>query len=453
MQQEKILTSKEIIVIGSMLFALFLGAGNMIFPPMLGQEAGTNIWLALAGFLVTGVGLPLLAVVAIARSGGDLQTLATRVHPIYGVVFTIIVYLAIGPLFGIPRTGTVAYEIGITPFIPDDLAEKRMPLFIFTILYFGITIWLSLNPSKLVDRIGKILTPALLIVLILLVSKSIITPMGTLQKPNDDYATTPFFKGFIEGYLTMDTLGALVFGIIVVRFIRGKGITNKKSITKIGLAASVIAAFGLGLVYLSLAFIGATSTEAIGIKDHGGAILAEAATYLYGSSGIAILSLIIIFACITTSVGLVSASATYFSSLLPAVSYPVLVIILSAFSFIFSNFGLERLIGYSLPVLIIIYPLAIVLIILSFADHLFHGHRSVYVGALIFTGLISIIDGFNAANITSEALLSLLDKLNSVVSFLPFYDEGVGWLLPAIVGALLGYIVAYLLSLYKGEKS
>lgn len=149
MQQEKILTSKEIIVIGSMLFALFLGAGNMIFPPMLGQEAGTNIWLALAGFLVTGVGLPLLAVVAIARSGGDLQTLATRVHPIYGVVFTIIVYLAIGPLFGIPRTGTVAYEIGITPFIPDDLAEKRMPLFIFTILYFGITIWLSLSKESI----------------------------------------------------------------------------------------------------------------------------------------------------------------------------------------------------------------------------------------------------------------------------------------------------------------
>jgi branched-chain amino acid:cation transporter, LIVCS family len=431
---KKALSGNEMVAIGLMLFALFLGAGNMIFPPFLGQQAGTNVWTGIVGFLFTGVGLPLLGVIAIAKTGGDLQTLASRVSPLFGIVFTLVMYLAIGPFFGIPRTGTVAYEIGVTPFLPDSMDKYGVPLFIYTIIFFTVTAWLSMNPSKLVDRIGKLLTPALLIILVILVVKSLITPMGTPQVPQGDYIDGPFFKGFIEGYLTMDTIAALVFGIVVISAIKDKGIEDQSTIAKVCMYAGVIAAIGLSLVYLSLSYIGATSTEAIGVQQNGGSILSQAAAHLFGSSGAIILGLAITFACITTSVGLVSSCAQYFSKLLPNVSYGTFVIILSAFSMIVANVGLTQLITISLPVLIIIYPLAIVLILLSFIHHWFNGYSAVYLGALIPTFIVSLLDGLQIAGLDVSAL-------TNIFAILPLFEQGIGWLVPAITGAFLGWLI------------
>ncbi|MDZ5472529.1 branched-chain amino acid transport system II carrier protein [Bacillus sp. 31A1R] len=430
------LSNKEIFTIGLMLFALFLGAGNMIFPPFLGQEAGTNVWIAILGFLVTGVGLPLLGVIAIAKSG-DLQTLASRVHPIYGVIFTVIMYLAIGPLFGIPRTGTVSFEISVSPFLPESVSSSNLPLFIYTIVFFGLTAWLSMNPTKLVDRIGKVLTPALLIILTILVVKSLVTPMGTPSEAKGPYVDGPFFKGFIEGYLTLDTIAALVFGIVVINALKDRGVTSKAIMTKACVYAGMIAATGLALVYLSLAYIGSTAPSAIGVKENGGAILAGASSFLFGSSGAIILGLAITFACITTSVGLVSSCAQYFSKLFKNVSYKTFVIVLSVFSMVIANFGLTQLIAFSLPILIIIYPLAIVLISLSFFHNKFNGYSFVYIGALVPTGLLSLVDGLKIAGLNVNSLVEFL-------SFLPLFSQGIGWIVPAIVGAILGYILANL---------
>jgi len=169
---------KENLAVGLLLFALFLGAGNIIFPPLLGQQAGEHILTAMIGFLITGVGLPLLAIVAVAKAGGDLQLLANRVSPTFGVIFTSIVYLAIGPFFAVPRTGSVSYEIGIVPFLPEAATDHWAPLFITSVLFFALILYLAINPSKLVDRVGKILTPALLAVILLLAVKSFISPMG-----------------------------------------------------------------------------------------------------------------------------------------------------------------------------------------------------------------------------------------------------------------------------------
>lgn len=427
---------REIIAIGLMLFALFFGAGNMIFPPFLGQEAGENVWFAIIGFLLTGVGLPLLGVMAIAKNG-DLQTLANRVHPLFAIPFTVTLYLAIGPLFGIPRTGTVAYEMSMTPFLPDAMINSQIPLFIYSVIFFGITAWLSLNPSKLVDRIGKYLTPALLIIIAILVIKSIVTPMGEPVEPSDAYLKTPFFKGFIEGYLTLDAIAALVFGIVVVSSIRERGVTNKAAITKACFKAGVIAASGLAIVYLSLAYIGSTSMLSIGPKENGASLLSGAAVYLFGSTGLLILGLAITLACLTTSIGLVSSCAQYFSKLIPKWSYQKLVFILSAFSLIIANVGLTQLIKISLPVLIIIYPLAIVLILLSYFHNFFQGYSLVYIFALIPTGLISLIDGLKTAGIELQIIIDLLSNL-------PFYNEGMGWIVPALFGVLLGYCIALL---------
>ncbi|WP_254119536.1 branched-chain amino acid transport system II carrier protein [Bacillus sp. FJAT-29790] len=420
--------------IGLMLFALFFGAGNMIFPPFLGQEAGTNVWTAIIGFLITGVGLPLLGIIAIAKTG-DLQTLANRVHPTYAVIFTVVLYLVIGPLFAIPRTGTVTYEIGVVPFLSESVANNGLSLLAFTIVYFALTAWLSMNPSKLVDRIGKFLTPALLIILAVFVVKSLITPLGAPSAPTGAYADGAFFKGFVEGYLTMDAIAALVFGIIVISSIKGFGVTDKKSLTKICVIAGIIAAAGLALVYFALAYIGATSPDALGVQENGGAILSGAANYLFGSFGSIILALAISFACLTTSVGLVSSCAEYFSKLLPRFSYKAIVIIFSLFSTVIANAGLTQLIKFSIPVLVFIYPLAIVLILLSFAHNAFKGYSLVYICALIPTGFIGLIDGLNAAGMNVSGITEALN-------FLPLFEQGIGWLVPAIGGAVIGYVIA-----------
>jgi branched-chain amino acid:cation transporter, LIVCS family len=437
----KSISFKEIMAIGLMLFALFFGAGNMIFPPLLGQEAGTNVLPAIIGFLLTGVGLPLLGVIAIAKTG-DLHSLANRVHPLFALIFPFILYLAIGPFFGIPRTGTVAYEMSVTPFLTESMSNSSIPLIIYTIVFFGITAWLSLNPTKLVDRIGKVLTPALLIIITILVIKSLITPMGEMSNPRDVYTNTPFFKGFIEGYLTLDALAALVFGIVVISSIRERGITSRATITKACMTAGVIAAIGLAIVYLSLSYIGATSITVIGTHQNGASLLSDAATYLFGTFGLFILGLAITLACLTTSIGLVSSCAQYFSKLFPKWSYKKFVIILSIFSIVISNVGLTQLINFSLPVLMIIYPIAIVLIILSYFHHFFSGFSDVYIYALFPTGFISLIEGLKMAGIEFETLSNL-------ISILPFYNEGIAWILPAIIGAIMGYVIATLKSKAK----
>lgn len=201
--------------VGLMLFALFFGAGNLIFPAFLGQQAGSNWLSAMSGFLLTGAGLPLLGVIAIGYSGSrDVQDLASRVTPWYGVAFAAVLYLAIGPLFATPRTATVTFEIGVTPFIGPE--HKTMALAIFSAFFFGVTYWLSISPGKLVDRIGKVLTPALLATIAVLVGYAAFNPMGELQAAQGGFADRPFVTGVLEGYQTMDALASLVFAIIVI---------------------------------------------------------------------------------------------------------------------------------------------------------------------------------------------------------------------------------------------
>jgi LIVCS family branched-chain amino acid:cation transporter len=436
MKSDKALTMKDTLTIGLMMFALFLGAGNMIFPPALGQTAGTNVWTAIFGFLVTGVGLPLLGVIAIGLTGGTLRDLSSRVHPGFAIVFSTLMYLAIGPFFGIPRTGTVAFEIGVTPFLPDAMNNNGLPLFIYTFIFFGITFWFALNPTKLVDRIGKILTPILIVVIGLIVFKGIFSPMGSFSAPKGDYAETPFFTGFINGYLTMDAIAALVFGIVVINAVKSRGVTSKKEIAKATTKAGIIAVSGLALVYLSLAYIGATSRNALGELANGGSILTGSADLLFGQFGIILLAVAITFACLTTSIGLVTACGEYFNSLMPNVSYKLIIAILCVFSGAVANVGLTQLINLTLPVLIGVYPLAIALIGYSYLHRQFSGYREVYIGGLLGAGVISIFDALSRMNVDISAVSSVLSKV------LPLYDQGIGWLVPSIIGAFIGYIIA-----------
>ncbi|KOP77767.1 branched-chain amino acid transporter [Lysinibacillus sp. FJAT-14745] len=425
---------KENLAVGLLLFALFLGAGNIIFPPLLGQQAGEHITTAMIGFLITGVGLPLLAIVAIAKAGGDLQLLANRVSPTFGVIFTSIVYLAIGPFFAVPRTGSVSYEIGIAPLLPEAATHHWAPLFITSVVFFAFILFLAINPSKLVDRVGKILTPALLAVILLLAIKSFISPMGEPGTAIGKYTKSPLTEGFVQGYLTMDVLSALVFGIVILQALRDMGMSDTKKQVKTTIFAGIVAALGLSFVYISLGQIGNTSIDAIGTFDNGGTIIAKSAEVLFGKLGSIILAVTILLACISTAVGLLTANAQYFHKLFPKVSYKTFLVIFTIFSAAITNVGLETIISASLPVLLIIYPLAMVLMVLSLFDNFFKGGKIVYILALIPTFFVSLNDGLKEMKITIAPYVNILKAL-------PLYEQSLAWLVPAIIGALIGFII------------
>ncbi|WP_082096640.1 branched-chain amino acid transport system II carrier protein [Paenibacillus wulumuqiensis] len=432
---EKKIPFSFIVVIGLMLFALFFGAGNLIFPTMLGQSAGTNFWPANIGFLITGVGLPTLGVIALGFSGkDDLQSLASRVHPVFGIVFTTVLYLAIGPLFAIPRTGNVSFEIGVKPFLAAN--QYTIAAAVFSIIFFGITCFFSLNPARIVDIVGKVLTPIKLTFISVLVIVGLLYPIGVFREPTEKYTTHAFFNGFQEGYLTMDALAAFVFGIIVINAIRSRGATSRRQIVTVCIKAACIAAVILSVLYVSLSYISASTVNAFGYLENGGQILARMSSYYFGTSGGIFLGLMITIACLTTSIGLITSCASYFSKLMPRFTYKKLVVGLCIFSAIIANIGLNELITISVPVLTIIYPLAIVLMFLTFCHSLFKGERLVYQGSMLLVFIISLADGLKA----TPFHLAAIDQF--LASYLPMYTIGLGWILPAIIGAVGGYIIS-----------
>ncbi|WP_071460672.1 branched-chain amino acid transport system II carrier protein [Bacillus massilinigeriensis] len=421
---------KDTLFIGLMLFALFFGAGNLIFPPFLGIMAGDNFWPAIIGFVLTGVGLPLITVVAIAGVKDGVQEMGQRVHPVFAIVFTVMVYLAIGPFFGIPRGANVAYEMSLKPLLGQS--DGPLYLWAFSFVFFALVFWVCLNPSKLVDRIGTVLTPIMLIAIALLVIVSLFKLGSGTGEIAEKFASSPVTTGFLEGYLTMDTIAALAFGIIVITAIKQKQVTDRKIITRLTLKAGLIAGLGLTLVYVSLGLLG-TKMAGAGTFENGGQLLTVAAKTVFGYPGMILLGIIVTLACFTTCVGLVSATAQYFATIMPKVPYKTFTTIVTLVSFLFANLGLTQIISISVPVLVTIYPVTIVLIVLSLLHPLFGGGRSVYVGAIFLALLISIADGLKAMGIRIHELESLLGNL-------PLYAEGMGWLVPALIGAIVGFV-------------
>ena len=259
---------------------MFFGAGNLIVPPLLGQLSGTNVLVAMGGFLVSAVGLPILAIAVVAKVGG-LHLLARRVHPRFALAFSVLVYLSIGPLLGIPRAASLAFEIGILPFLPHTLGQSNLPLFLYSILYFGLAYWLCMSPSKLVDRFGKVLTPLLLLLLTTIFAVSLFKPIGAVGAPLGDYAQFPFLKGFLDGYMTMDAIAALNFGIVIAVTLQAMGITKEREIVSDTIKAGFIAGLLLAIVYGMLAYLGAVSTARFGTTENGAQTLTHVVFYLF----------------------------------------------------------------------------------------------------------------------------------------------------------------------------
>ena len=428
------------ITIGSMLFGLFFGAGNLIFPVHMGQEAGASTTLATLGFIITGVGLPFLGIVAIGFSKSNgLYDLASRVSQKYGLLFTMMLYLTIGPFFALPRTATVSFEIGLTPFISADY--YTISLLIFTLAFFFLAWVLSLNPSNIMVWIGKVLNPLFLVFLAFLIVSAFIKPMGDIAALpiQESYQQNPIFKGFTEGYNTMDVLASLAFGIIVVNTIKNLGVTNTTDIAKDTFKAGFISLVLMSIIYGSLAYLGATSLNQFPLSENGGIALAQISTYYFGSLGSILLAIIVTIACLKTAIGLISACAEMFNELFPGISYRHFVHLFSLISMLIANVGLTSIIKISVPVLMFLYPLAITLVMLAFLSPLFHHKKVVYQFTTGFTLIVAVIEGLKA----SSAVISKNPVIYNITSFfdsvLPFSDVNMGWILPAIAGLVIGW--------------
>ena len=428
-------SNKRYIAIGLMLFALLFGAGNLIFPAAMGQNAGVNVWYAVLGFCVTGVGLPLISIAALGYSGClDLEEAAGRVHPWYGVFYSVVSYLAIGPCFAAPRTGTVSFEIAVKPFLGSFSPDIALPIFL--LVFFLLTYWLAATPSKLVDRVGKILTPALLAVILLLIVQSFIPPLGTPQAPTKNYATpvTAVMQGILDGYNTLDAIASFIFATLVISFVKEGGVTHPKAIMKQVLLSGSIAVALLAFIYIFIAKIGADSVTPLGILETGAPVLAGSAKILFGNLGAAILAVIVLLACLSTSVGLVTCCAAYFMRLLGHFSYKTYAVIFCVISYLVGLFGLKTIIVSTIPVLMFIYPLLVALICLIFLDKFFGGRQCVYAWTIAFTFVMATINLLETAGVNLGSFETMLQ------TYVPLHTFGMGWIPFAAVGFVIGLI-------------
>ncbi|MEG1211202.1 MAG: branched-chain amino acid transporter carrier protein BrnQ [Leclercia sp.] len=421
------LKSRDIIALGFMTFALFVGAGNIIFPPMVGLQAGEHVWTAAIGFLITAVGLPVLTVVALAKVGGGVDSLSAPIGKVAGVLLAVVCYLAIGPLFATPRTATVSFEVGIAPLTGDG----PLPLFIYSLVYFAIVILVSLYPGKLLDTVGNFLAPMKILALVVLAVAAVIWPAGPLSQATEAYQNAAFSNGFVNGYLTMDTLGAMAFGIVIVNAARSRGVTEARLLTRYTVWAGLMAGAGLALLYLALFRLGSDSSVLVDQGANGAAILHAYVQHTFGGAGSMMLAILIFLACLVTAVGLTCACAEFFAQYVP-LSYRSLVFILGGFSMAVSNLGLSHLIQVSIPVLTTIYPPCIVLVVLSFTRGWWNNSSRIIAPAMFISLLFGMLDGIKASAISA--------MLPAWTQRLPLSEQGLAWLMPTVVALVLAIV-------------
>lgn len=412
--------TKDVLLTGFALFAILFGAGNLIFPPMLGYETNSSWVPTMLAFTITGVGFPFLGILSVSIVGNGIKDFANKVSPTFSKIFAIISILAIGPMLAIPRTGATAYEI---TFLHNGM-NNTIYKYIYLICYFGIVILFSLRASKVIERVGKILTPILLLLLFLIIVKGIFFS-GLSIKP--DIYPHAFKKGFLEGYQTMDTIASIAYAGIILKAIKnGRNLTQKQEFSFL-IKAGLVAILSLALIYGGFALVGAKMHSVLVTNDKI-ELLVKTTSYLLGNYGNLVLAICVAGACLTTAIGLVATVGEFFSSI-TSFKYEKIVIFTVIISFLLSILGVESIIRISVPILVFIYPVMISLIILNlFGKYIKNDY--VYKGVVLFTGIIGLIESLASIGITNT-------YTNSVLEILPFSDYGLTWLFPGLIGYIL----------------
>ena len=412
------LKGRKLLLVGFTLFSMFFGAGNLIFPPDLGAKAGTNFWPAFLGLAISAVGLPVAGVIAVARADG-LDKLAGRVHPVFAQVFMILIYLSIGPCLAIPRTASTSFAM-LTPLLGSSAGLQLG----YSVLFFSAAFLVALHPDRLTRWLGRLLCPCLLVLILILFGGCLLHPLAAQYgAPTEAYRSAVVLQGVLYGYQTMDALAALNFGAVIAMNIRAQGVAREQDVQRSAIRAGLVAG---GLL---LAHAGALTGAAVPGLATGAEVLTVLAERLFGKAGLVLLAAIFMLACFNTCVGLIACVGEYFHTLLPRIPYPALAAFFAAASMLFSNLGLAEILRLSIPVLNALYPVAIVLITLSFVPGL-EQRRRVYPLCIGCTAVQSI------------AAALPLGPLSALANALPLAALGFGWVLPAVAGLLAGILLS-----------
>jgi len=418
--------NKDVRILGFALFAMFFGAGNLIFPPFLGVISGSNWLIGFGGFILSDVGLALLAIIAAAKCNGEVDKVLSRSGKKLGIMLGSAIMICLGPLLAIPRTAATTFEMGISP-----LFDGFSPV-LFSIIFFAMTFILTIKPPKVVDVIGQFLTPALLIALGVLIVMGIISPLGEMSL--NTISENLFAEGVKQGYQTMDALGAVALSTVIISSLSNKGYKNENQKIKLTLKAGIVAAIGLILVYGGLTYLGATVSTMYGQDVVQTTLIVEITESLLGKPGKVILAIIVMLACLTTAIGLTSATAQFFEKTTNGkLKYELIVTIVCIFSAIVSNFGVNTIIKFSAPILDIIYPATIILVIMTlFGDKI--KNNNAFKGATYMALLVSVITVANNMKLINIAFINKL----------PFSSLGFNWILPVLIGAIIGNLILFI---------
>lgn len=415
-------SNRDAFIIGLALFAMFFGSGNLIFPPYLGKAVGSKFIISIIGFIITGVGLPLLGILACAKINGTFKEMSLRVGKIFSIIATTGIILAIGPLLAIPRTAATTYELSISPLFPN------VGIIPCIIVYFIINLAFVLKPSSIVDNIGKFLTPILLLLLLTIIVKGIISPIGTIVNTNFQNV---FSNSLIEGYQTMDATASVIFASIVLSSVKDKGYTKTSDIIKMTSIAGIVAVVGLGFIYGGLMYLGSQTSSILPGDISKTALVTEIVNRVLGFSGNIVLGLAVALACLTTSIGLTSSAAKYFEELSNGkLSYTVNSIIISVWSILTATMGVDKIVVLSVPILKILYPIVMVLVILT----LFGVDNHKIVASTVYTTLvISILDNISPLGIH-------IKFIEDFIAIIPLSKIGFVWVIPSIIAFIISYL-------------
>lgn len=422
------LNPKKSLLVGLTLFSMFFGAGNLILPPLLGAQAGDSAVPAMAGFLVTAIGFPVLGIIAVALAG-TLPKLAGRVSGWFASLFTVLVYLSIGPCLAIPRTSSTSFEM-LVPLLPEG-APLGVVSVVFSVGFFAAAYALAMRPGRLTQILGRICAPALIALIVVIVGSSVLAPMSDPLPAQDSYASVPAVQGFLDGYQTMDLLAALNFGIVIAMNIRSLGVERPGDVAFEISRAGVVAGVLMLLIYCGLGFVGAVTAASVPGAENGAQLLTAAATGHFGVVGTVIVAAIFFIACLNVCTGLISCCSEYFSETFPRLSYRAWAAVFAVFSCIVSNFGLNTILAFSVPLLNALYPAAIVLVIMGIL------HRACDRVPFVWKWVVGVVA-------VESVAVSLRDAFAKALwlpfDALPLADIGLGWLVPALLAAVIGIV-------------
>jgi len=418
---------KDSFIIGFALFSMYFGAGNIIFPPYLGLTSSDNWIVAFLSYFMADIGLATLAMFAVLKAGGRIENLTYKIGKTAGVLLTSIIILCIGPLIILPRTGATTYEMLVVPFFGSSFTNSL----ITSIIYYGLILVVVLKPTTLIEILGKILAPVLFIGLLILIIQGVISPIGGGEIVKSSLKTsTIIFDGMLAGYQTLDVLGAFVFGIIILKAISDKSIYIEKQQIKLIAYASIVAAALIFIIYFGLTYLGAVTSTVYDTNIDRATLLNNIVFSLFGSSGNLLLGIVAFLACFTTAAGNTGIISEYFSKLSNRkISYKTLAVVFTIFSIIFANIGLEFIISIAFPILAIVYPVALVLVILSLFDD-FIKNDNVYKLASFSTIIYCVLE------VISKNMFE-----SSFLEYIPFYEIGFSWVIPATIFGIIGYFI------------